>query len=214
MGKSEKPTDQQEFIPTSHSKEEQIVIRENDIFSEKKKAEFRIFNLVQNTRQLLKEEIIHKMYPTEVLSRINDDTSLDETSTNEFISYSLQEAFLPWPINYIHLIPDWVILTVLGIIGLFLMKIFFDPAVACCTLIRDSSLSLTQKISSAVLPATSITWMNRRRNQDLENGSLEDFELRVTDLEDDMKIFKTLMIRDKENNVHPIRRLEKLEGTI
>ena len=72
----------QEFIPTSHSKEEQIVIRENDIFSEKKKAEFRIFNLVQNTRQLLKEEIIHKMYPTEVLSRINDDTCLDETSTN------------------------------------------------------------------------------------------------------------------------------------
>ena len=90
----------------------------------------------------------------------------------------------------------------------------FDPAVACCTLIRDSSLSLTQNISSAILPATSITWMNRRRNQDLENGSLEDFELRVTDLEDDMKIFKTLMIRDKEKNVHPIRRLEKLEGTI
>ena len=56
--------------------------------------------------------------------------------------------------------------------------------------------------------------MNRKRNQDLENGSLEDFEMRVTDLEDDMKIFKTLMIRDKEKNVHPIRRLEKLEGTI
>ena len=107
-----------------------------------------------------------------------------------------------------------MILTVLGIIGLFLMKIFFDPAVACCTLIRDSSLSLTQKISSAVLPATSITWMNRRRNQDLEHGCLEDFELRMTDLEDDMKIFKTLIIRDKENKVHPIRRLEKMDGTI
>ena len=151
------------------------------------------------------------MYPAEVLSRINDDTSLDETSTNEFISYSLQEAFLPWPINYLHLIPDWVILTVLGIIGLFLMKIFFDPAVACCTLIRDSSLSLTQKITSAVLPATSITWMNRRRNQDLENGSLEDFEMRVTDLEDEMKILKTVLIRDTEKNIHPIRRLENLE---
>ena len=166
---------------------------------------------MQNTRQLLKEEIIHKIYPTEVLSRINEDTNLDETSTNDFISYSLQEAFLPWPINYIHLIPDWVILTVLGIIGLFLMKIFFDPAVDCCTLIRDSSLSLTQKISSAILPATSITWMNRRRNQDLENGSLEDFEMRVTDLEDDMKILKTIMIRDKEKNIHSIRRLENLK---
>ena len=154
------------------------------------------------------------MYPAEVLSRLNDDTSLDENTTNEFISYRLQDAFLPWPINYLHIIPDWVIITILGVIGLFLIKVFFDPAVACCTLIRDSSLSLTQKLSSAVLPATSITWMNSRRNQDLENGGLEDFELRVTDLEDDMKIFKTLMIRDKEKNVHPVRRLTKMEGTI
>ena len=100
-GEIRRANNPQEFIPTSHSKEEQIVVKENDIFSEKKKAEFRIFNLVQNTLQLLKEEIIHKMYPTEVLSRINEDTS-----TNDFISYSLQEAFLPWPINYIHLIPD------------------------------------------------------------------------------------------------------------
>ena len=38
--------------------------------------------------------------------------------------------------------------------------------------------------------------MNRKRNQDLENGSLEDFEMRVTDLEDQMTIFKTVLIRD------------------
>ena len=76
----------QEFIPARHSKEKQIVTKENDIFSQKQKAEFKRFNLVQNTRQLLKEEIIHKMYPAEVLSRINEDTSLDETSTNDLIS--------------------------------------------------------------------------------------------------------------------------------
>ena len=81
------------------------------------------------------------MYPAEVLSKLNDDTSLDETTTNEFISYRLQDAFFPWPINYLHIIPDWVIITILGVIGLFLMKVFFDPAVACCTLIRDGSLS-------------------------------------------------------------------------
>ena len=154
------------------------------------------------------------MYPAEVLTKLVDDTDLDETSANEFISYRLQDAFLPWPINYLHIIPDWVIITVLGVIGLFLMKIFFDPMVACSTLIRDNSLSPTQKIRSAVLPATSITWMNSRRNQDLEVGGLEDFELRVTDLEDDMKIFKTLMIRDKEKNIHPAKRLTKMEGTI
>ena len=100
---------------------------------------------------------------------------------------------------------------VLSIIGLFLMKIFFDPGVACCTLIRDSSLSLTQKISSAILPATSITWMNKKKNQDLENGSLEDFEMRVTDLEDQMTMFKTVFIRDTEKNIQPIRRLENVE---
>ena len=151
------------------------------------------------------------MYPAEVLSTLNDDADLDETNTSEFVSDRLQDALLPWPLNYLHIIPDWVIITVLGIIGLFVAKLFFDPAVACCTLIRDSSLSLIQKISSAVLPATSITWMNSRRNQDLENGGLEDFELRVTDLEDDMKIFKTVLIRDTEKNIHPIRRLENLE---
>ena len=85
--------------------------------------------------------------------------------------------------------------------------------VACCTLIRDSSLSLTQKLSSAVLPATSITWMNSRRNHDIENGGIEDVELRVTDLEDDMKLFKTLMIKGKDNE-NPVKRLNKLEGTI
>ena len=53
--------------------------------------------------------------------------------------------------------------------------------------------------------------MNRRRNQDLENGSLEDFEMRVTDLEDDMKIFKTVLIRDTEKNIHNTRRIENLE---
>ena len=152
------------------------------------------------------------MYPAEVLSRINEDTSLDEISTNDFISYNLQEAFLPWPLNYLHLIPDCVILTVLIIIGLFLVKIFFDPAVAICTLIRDSSLSLTQKISSAILPATTITWMNKRKNKELENGSFEEtIDMRMTDLEAQMTIFKTVFIRDPEKNIQPIRRLENVE---
>ena len=200
----------QEFVPQSHSKAEQIVTKENDIFSQKQKSEFRVFNLVENTRQLLKEEIIHRMYPAEVLSRINEDTRLDETS-NDFISYNLQEAFLSWPLNYLHIIPDWVILTILGIIGLFLVRIFFDPVVACCTLIRDSSLSLTQKLSSAILPATSITWMSRKRNQGIESGNIEDFEMRVSDLEDQMTVFKDVFINDTEKNTQPIRQIEIIE---
>ena len=95
-----------------------------ELSTDQKKEQFRIFSLVQHTRHLLKGEIIKKIYPAEVLSKLNDDTSLDETSTNEFISYRLQDGFLPWPINYLHIIPDWVIITILGVIGLFLMKVF------------------------------------------------------------------------------------------
>ena len=76
---------------------------------------------------------------------------------------------------------------------------------------QQNGLSLTRKISSAILPATSITWMNRKKNQDLENGSLEDFDMRVTDLEDQMTIFKTVFIRDTEKNIQPIRRIENVE---
>ena len=75
------------------------------------------------------------------------------------------------------------------------MKIFFDPAVAICTLIRDSSLSLTEKISSAILPATTITRMSKKKNKELENGTLEEtIEMRMTDLEAQMTIFKTVLI--------------------
>ena len=90
------------------------------------------------------------------------------------------------------------------------MKIFFHPAVAICTLIRDSSLSLTQKISSAVFPATIITWMNKKKNKDLKSGNFEEIDMRMTDLEDQMTIFKTVFIRDTEKNI-PIKRLENVE---
>ena len=208
--KLEKTNSPQEFIPACQSKEDQIITKENDIFSQKQKSEFRVFNLVENTRQLLTEEIIHRMYQCEVLSRINEKTGLDETP-NDFISYSLQKAFLPWPISLIHFVPDWLILTIGGIIGLLLVRVFFDPVMACCTLVRDSSLSLTQKLSSAILPATSITWMSRKRNQGIESGNIEDFEMRVSDLEDQMTVFKAVFINDTDKNTQTIRRIEIVE---
>ena len=200
----------QEFVPQSHSKAEQIVTKESDIFTNKQKTDFRVFTLVENTRQLLTEEIIHRMYPSEVLSRINEDTRPDETS-NDFISYNLEEAFLPWPLNYLHIIPDWVILTALGVIGLLLVRVFFDPVMACCTLIRDSSLSLTQKLSSAILPATAITWMSKKRNQGIDSSNIEDFEMRVSDLENQMTVFKAVFINDTDKNTQTTRRIEFIE---
>ena len=142
------------------------------------------------------------MYPAEVLSTINEDTSLAEFS---IISDNFQEAFLPWPLSCLHLVPDWVILTILSIIGLFLVKLFFDP----CTLVRDSSLSLTEKISSAILPATAITRMNRKKQNEVETGSFEEsIELRMTDLETQMTMFKTVFVREKEKYIKTIKYLE------
>ena len=92
------------------------------------------------------------------------------------------------------------------------MKLFFDPCVAVCTLIRDSSLSLTEKISSAILPAATITRMNKKKNKELENGSFEEsIELRMTDLETQMTMLKTVFIRDTEKNIKTIKQLENLE---
>ena len=92
------------------------------------------------------------------------------------------------------------------------MIFFFDPCVAVCTLVRDISLSLTEKISSAILPATTITRMNKKKNKKLENGSFEEsIKLRMTDLETQMMMFKTVFIRDTEKNIKTIKQLENLE---
>ena len=150
------------------------------------------------------------MYPSEVLSRISEDTRTEETS-NAFISYSLEEAFLPWPLNMIHIVPDWIILTAIGIIGLLLIRVFFDPVMACCTLIRDSSLSLTQKLSSVILPATAITWMSKKRNQGINSSNIDEFEMRVSDLENQMSVFNTVFINDNKMNTQATRRIEFAE---
>ena len=145
-----------------------------------------------------------------LLSRKNEDTRPDETSNN-FISYSLEEAFLPWPLNHIYIVPDWVILTAFGIISLLLVRVFFDPFMAYCTLIRDSSLSLTQKLSSAILPATAITWMSKKRNQGIDSSNIEDFEMRVSDLENQMSVFNAVFINDTDINTQATRRIEFIE---
>ena len=48
--------------------------------------------LIKNTRSLIKEEIIHKMYPVKVMNTLNEDIGLEDFSINEFISSHIQEA--------------------------------------------------------------------------------------------------------------------------
>ena len=143
---------------TSHSKEEQFIMKEDDIFDDSKKEQFKVFGLIHQTRNLIQGEIVQRMYPSEVLMKLNDDTDLENTDEESFISYRLQDAILPWPINMLHILPDWLIITVLGIVGLLLLKVLFDPMVACCTLVGDSSLSIIQRLSSIIVPVTSISF--------------------------------------------------------
>ena len=75
-------------------------------FGDEKKDQFRVFSLIHQTRHLLQGEIIKRMYPDEVLTKLNDDIELEETDTENFISYRLQDALLPWPLNMLHIIPD------------------------------------------------------------------------------------------------------------
>ena len=146
---------------------------------------------------------MNHIYTPEVLSGLNDDVVARETP-NAFISYNLQKAFLPWPISLIHFVPDWLILSVIGVMGLLLFRVLFDPVIAICTLIRDSSLSLTQKISSVIVPATAISWMNRKRNQGIDSSNIEDFEMCVSELETKMSWLSKVSITDKDSNT-PMR---------
>ena len=78
---------------------------------------------------------------------------------------------------------------------------------ACCTLIRDSSLSITQKLSSIIVPATAITWMNKKRNQGINRSNIDDFEMRVSDLENQMTVFTLFNDMNTAGN----RKLEAIE---
>ena len=80
---------------------------------------------------------------------------------------------------------------------------------ACCTLVRDSSLSITQKLSSIIVPATAITWMNKKRNQGINSNNIDEFEMRVSDLENQMSVF-TVFINNDVNSKRN-RRLELTE---
>ena len=48
-------------------------------------------------------------------------------------------------------------------------------------------------------PATTISWMNNRKNPQLEHKELEDVENRISELENEMQLFKNLMVKGSSN---------------
>ena len=149
--------------------------------------------------------MIQKMYPAEVLTKLNkfEETEVVEKEGN-LISYRIQNAILPWPLNCLHILPDWLIITIIGVIGLILLKVVMDPLLACMTLISDSSLSIIQRVASIIVPATTVSWINRKKNPQIELKEMEDVEARIADLEVEIKLVRSAMI--KNGNVSNTKR--------
>merc|ERR1712198_67789 len=84
----------------SHNKEETMIMHESDIFDEENKEKFSLFSFVHHTRKLIEGTVIQKMYPAQILSKLNDNEETDDEDEGNFVSYRLQDAILPWPLNY------------------------------------------------------------------------------------------------------------------
>ena len=185
---------------TSHNKEEELIMSETDIFDDGSKEKFRIFSFIHQTRKLIEGEVVQRMYPAKVLSKLNDESDIDNNEGGNFVSYRLQDAFLPWPLNYFHILPDWLIITILGVIGLILLKVIMDPMLACLTLVGDSSLSIIQRLSSIIVPATTVSWIHNKNTPQVEQKEMEDVEFRISELEDQMQLFRNVMVRNVNFN--------------
>ena len=143
------------------------------------------------------------MFPPANMKALDEKKELPNFSVHDYVATHLQQVFLPWPLSSLHLLPDWMILSGLIIIGLILIKIFMDPCIAICHLLRDNSLTITEKISTAVIPATSIARKNR--NQMMTEGegrypmkrTNRSLEERIYEIEKRLNNFQAMVMRDK-----------------
>merc|ERR1712163_80688 len=185
----------------SHNKEETMIMNESDIFDEESKEKFSLFTFIHHTRKLIEGTVIQKMYPAQILSKLNDNEETDDADDEgNFVSYRLQDAILPWPLNYMHILPDWLIISVLGVVGLILLKVVMDPLLACMTLISDSSLSIIQRLASVIIPATTVSWIHSKKKPQIEMKEIEDVEARISDLEVEIKLLRNAMIKNRNTN--------------
>ena len=78
-----------------------------------------------------------------------------------------------------------------------------DPCIDICHLVRDSSLTITEKISTAVIPATSMARINRKEMMTEVEGSYpmkhlnRNLEQRIYEIEKRLNSFQAMVMRDK-----------------
>ena len=75
-----------------------------------------------------------------------------------------------------------------------------DPLLACLTLIGDSSLSIIQRLSSVIIPATKVSWIHSKNNPQIEMKEIEDVEARISDLEVEIKLLRKVMVKNGNTN--------------
>ena len=84
------------------------------------------------------------------------------------------------------------------------LKLTFVLLAHSITEIYSLSLSLSLSCTLIIVPATAITWMSRKRNQGIDADNIEDFEMRVSELETKMSFFSKVFITDKDSKT-PMR---------
>merc|ERR1712082_319498 len=65
----------------SHNKEETMIMHESDIFDEEMKEKFSLLSFVHHTRKLIEGTVIQKMYPAQILSKLNNNEGTDEADS-------------------------------------------------------------------------------------------------------------------------------------
>ena len=68
------------------------------------------------------------------------------------------------------------------------------------TLISDSSLSIIQRLSSVIIPATTVSWIHSKKKPQIEMKEIEDVEARITDLEVEIKLLRNVMVKNGNSN--------------
>ena len=79
---------------------------------------------------------------------------------------------------------------------------------------RDSSLTITEKISTAIITAATVTRINRKGNLEIEDGNymrkIEEnaLEARIAEVEKRLNMFQTMVLKEKAREEGSIRYIE------
>ena len=67
-------------------------------------------------------------------------------------------------------------------------------------IVGDSSLSIIQRLSSVIIPATTVSWIHSKKKPQIEMKEIEDVEARISDLEVEIKLLRKVMVKNGNTN--------------